>query len=78
MKRKILMILGILILTGCMFRMTPSERVEEFFNDYIKADDHFRKALSIFEKALGNDHPTTEKKKKIVELLETLELVLKQ
>ena len=38
MKKKILMILGILLLTGCMFRMTPSEKVEDFLNGYIKAD----------------------------------------
>lgn len=39
------MILGILILTGCMFKMTPSEKVEEFFNDYIKADKEIVKEL---------------------------------
>ena len=60
--------------------MTYNNMGNLFFsmNDYIKADDHFRKALSIFEKALGNDHPTTVRERKIVELLETLELVLKQ
>ena len=45
MKRILLMILGVLILTGCMFRMTPSEKVEDFLNSYIKNDKEIMKEL---------------------------------
>lgn len=45
MKKISLLLIGLLLLSGCMFKMTPSEKVEEFLNSYIKNDKEIMKEL---------------------------------
>ena len=66
MKKKVLIIIGVLLLTGCMFRMTPSEKVEEFLNSYIKNDKEIIKELDNLVERTQMTSKQQERYKKIV------------
>ena len=48
--KKLILFISIFLLTGCLFNMTPSEKVEGLLNDYIKNDSAIMKELDSYIK----------------------------
>ncbi len=64
--KKILLFFSLFLLTGCLFNMTPSEKVEELLNDYIKNDSSIMKELDTYIKNEDLNEKQQEKYKDIV------------
>lgn len=71
MKKKLYMLMAILILTlisGCFARFTPSERVEDMFNRYIKNDKDIVDELDAY---MGEQNLSSEQKDKYKEIIKS-------
>lgn len=69
MKRRTIVlfaILGLFLVTGCFGKFTPSERVEDMFNRYIKNDEKIMKEL---EEYMGEQELSTEQKRKYSDII---------
>lgn len=66
MKKIILLTIGVLILTGCSFKMTPSDKVEALLNKYISNDADIMKELDSYIDEQELNDTQKEKYKEIV------------
>lgn len=64
--KKLLLFISIFLLTGCLFNMTPSEKVEGLLNDYIKNDSAIMKELDSYIKNEDLNEKQQKKYKEIV------------
>ena len=66
MKKMILLTIGVLILTGCSLKMTPSDKVEALLNKYVSNDTEIMKELDSYIKEQELTDTQKEKYKDIV------------
>lgn len=72
------MVLGIFVMVGCIGNFTPSERVEEMFNRYIKNDQKIIDELDVY---IGKQNLSSEQKDKYKDIIKneyaTIKYVIK-